>query len=103
MEYVDICLKKQQDVWIISGIVKNKGNIDDTAVAQCYRKVLSGELVPRERELVAFSRIKVEKGSHKAFEIVMDADKFRYFNESGAKIYKSKILLMDSGKIIFEE
>ena len=50
-----------------------------------------------------FSRIKVEKGSHKAFEIVMDADKFRYFNESGAKIYKSKILLMDSGKIIFEE
>ena len=103
MEYVDICLKKQQDVWIISGIVKNKGNIDDTAVLQCYRKVLSGELVPRERELVAFSRIKVEKGSHKAFEIVMDADKFRYFNESGAKIYKSKILLMDSGKIIFEE
>ncbi len=61
MEYVDICLKKQQDVWIISGIVKNKGNIDDTAVLQCYRKVLSGELVPRERELVAFSRIKVEK------------------------------------------
>ena len=61
------------------------------------------ESVPRERELVAFSRIKVEKGSHKAFEIVMDADKFRYFNESGAKIYKSKILLMDSGKIIFEE
>ena len=59
MEYVDICLKKQQDVWIISGIVKNKGNIDDTAVLQCYRKVLSGELVPRERELVAFSRIKV--------------------------------------------
>lgn len=103
MEYVDICLKKQQDVWIISGIVKNKGNIDDTAVLQCYRKVLSGELVPRERELVAFSRIKVEKGGHKAFEIVMDADKFRYFNESGAKIYKSKILLMDSGKIIFEE
>ena len=103
MEYVDICLKKQQDVWIISGIVKNKGNIDDTAVLQCYRKVLSGELVPRERELVAFSRIKVEKGSQKAFEIAMDADKFRYFNESGAKIYKSKILLMDSGKIIFEE
>lgn len=103
MEYVDICLKKQQDVWIISGIVKNKGNIDDTAVLQCYRKVLSGELVPRERELVAFSRIKVEKGGQKAFEIVMDADKFRYFNESGAKIYKSKILLMDSGKIIFEE
>ena len=97
MEYVDICLKKQQDVWIISGIVKNKGNIDDTAVLQCYRKVLSGELVPRERELVAFSRIKVEKGGQKAFEIVMDADKFRYFNESGAKIYKSKILLMDSG------
>ena len=47
--------------------------------------------------------MKVEKGSQKAFEIVMDADKFRYFNESGAKIYKSKILLMDSGKIIFEE
>ena len=54
-------LKKQQDVWIISGIVKNKGNIDDTAVLQCYRKVLSGELVPREAGTGCIFQNKVEK------------------------------------------
>lgn len=103
MEYMDICLQKKQDIWVITGIVQNEGNIDDTAVLQCYRKVLAGELVPRERELVAFARINVEKGRQETFEIAVSADKFRYLNESGAKIYKSKVLLMDSGKIIFEE
>lgn len=102
-EYVDISLQKKQDVWIISGAVRNTGDMDDTAVLQCYRKVLSGELVPRERELIAFLRVEVKKGSTKKFEITMDADKFRYFNESKAKIYQSKMLLMDSGKIIYEE
>lgn len=103
MEYVDIRLQKQQDVWIISGTVKNTGNMDDTAVLQCYRNVISGELVPRERELIAFLRVEVKKGSEAAFEIIMDADKFRYFSDSGARIYESRLLLMDSGTIIFEE
>ena len=57
-------------------------------IRQCCNATGSvvGELVPRERELVAIFQNKSGKGSHKAFEIVMDADKFRYFNESGAKI-----------------
>lgn len=103
MEYVDIRLKKQQDVWIISGMIRNTGNMDDTAVLQCYRKVISGELVPRERELIAFLRVEVQKGSEAAFEISMDADKFQYFGDSGARIYESRLLLMDSGTVIFEE
>lgn len=102
MEYDTFLIKKEAGSFHLSGVVRNVGDEDDYAVIQCYRKVLSGALVPRERELKAFSKIRVQKGGSKTFEFTLDEKMFRTYYPGSGEIDQCEILVMDRGEVLFE-
>ncbi len=102
MEYLDVQLKKEKDSWILTGKVRNVGDEKDYAVLQCYRKVVAGELVPRERELKGVSKICLEKGGEQEFRFVLEQEMFDAFYPGGQGIRRCQLILMDRGEVIYQ-
>lgn len=100
--YEKVKVKKCENGWEMTGIACNTGNITDHTVLQCYRKVLSGELVPRRRELKAFLKLEIEPGEAKKFQFFFEHEVFTKYYTGGNPIEKCQLWLMDQGRVIFK-
>lgn len=100
--FSDICIEESGDELLVKGRIENRHSRSEYAVIQCYRKVLSGSLVPRERELAGIQKTEVPACGTVAFCVRLDRSVFRFYTPNGERIDRCMLLVMDGGRILYE-
>lgn len=96
----DVRLDAAKEQLTLRCVIKNTGMWEDAVVLQCYRRLKSCEIVPRERELVAFAKLWLAPGETRETELVIERERlYIYGNDRTWKAAEGEqeLLLMDGG------
>lgn len=106
-EYSDIELSLDNNVALctLKFVVKNTGNIAAYAVPQLYLHHITSQIVPRTKELKAFTKVLLEPGETKKLELTLTKDDLSVWGTSMKREMndgKTQLFLFDMGEKIYE-
>lgn len=84
-EYSDLCCRTEKNSVEVRFKVKNTGKIDGKETVQLYVSDKRSTVVKPEKELKDFEKVSLSAGEEKEVKMILDRDKFEYYNVSQHK------------------
>ncbi|HKM04344.1 MAG TPA: glycoside hydrolase family 3 N-terminal domain-containing protein [Lachnospiraceae bacterium] len=105
LEYKDIKVEVIKTSVKIFFNIENKGDFDEFAVPQLYRKIMASSVVPRVCELKGFVKVLIQKGEKRQVCLELGKEDFSVWDHEMAFTFEGgqyELTLKDSGKEIWK-